>query len=70
MGLYASIPKIAIAAGNAQNPNNTTDERLHCLLRRIGVDVSEFTLPTKHDGLGSPVQPVEKYRRLQPKCRG
>jgi hypothetical protein len=47
-GLYTSIPRIAIAAGHAQNTANTpiTDERLQCLLRRIGVDASEFTLPS------------------------
>jgi hypothetical protein len=45
-GQYTSIPKIAIAAGNAQSPDNTATERLQCLLRRIGVDASEFTLPT------------------------
>ena len=44
-GLYTSIPKIAIAAGNAQSPDKTATERLQCLLRRIGVDASEFTLP-------------------------
>jgi hypothetical protein len=44
-GQYTSIPKIAIAAGNAQSPDKTATERLQCLLRRIGVDASEFTLP-------------------------
>ena len=44
-GLYTSIPKIAIAAGNAKSPDKTATERLQCLLRRIGVDASEFTLP-------------------------
>ena len=49
-GQYTSIPKIAIAAGHAQNPDKTTDERLQCLLRRIGVDASEFTLPSSSAG--------------------
>jgi hypothetical protein len=44
-GQYTSIPKFAIAAGNAQSPDKTATERLQCLLRRIGVDASEFTLP-------------------------
>jgi hypothetical protein len=57
-GQYTSIPKIAIAAGNAQNLDNTTDDRLHCLLRRIGVDASEFTLPS---GSGS----VKLYNQSQ-----
>jgi hypothetical protein len=52
-----SIPKIAIAAGHARNSDNTTDERLQCLLRRIGVDASEFTLPS---GSGS----VKLYNQL------
>ena len=44
-GQYTSMPKIAIAAGNALSPDKTATERLQCLLRRIGVDASEFTLP-------------------------
>ena len=45
-GQYTSMPKIAIAAGNAQSSDLTATERLQCLLRRIGVDASEFTLPS------------------------
>jgi hypothetical protein len=46
-GQYTSIPKIAIAAGNAHPASDSTVvERLQCFLRRIGVDASEFTLPT------------------------
>jgi hypothetical protein len=43
---YLSIPKIAIAAGRATSPDGNATERLQCLLRRIGVDASEFTLPS------------------------
>lgn len=49
-GQYTSIPKIAIAAGHAQSADLSVTERLQCLLRRIGVDASEFTLPS---GAGS-----------------
>jgi len=45
-GQYTSIPKIAIAAGHAQSSDLSVTERLQCLLRRIGVDASEFTLPS------------------------
>ena len=46
-GQYTSIPKIAIAGGNAHPDNDpSVTERLQCLLRRIGVDASEFALPT------------------------
>jgi len=57
---YLSMPKFAIAAGHAQNTSNNpiTDERLQCLLRRIGVDASEFTLP---GGAGS----VKLYNQLE-----
>jgi hypothetical protein len=43
----ASLPKMAVAAGGAhgQNYDFTMTERLQCLLRRMGVDDSEFTLP-------------------------
>ena len=53
-GQYTSIPRIAIAAGNAhpnslvngaQVTDSTITERLQCLLRRIGIDASEFSLP-------------------------
>jgi hypothetical protein len=44
-GRYTSIPKIAIAAGHAQSSDLSVTERLQCLLRRIGLDASEFTLP-------------------------
>jgi hypothetical protein len=46
-----SLPRIAITAGNA-HPNNVSNvtERLQCLLQRIGVSASEFTLPS---GTGS-----------------
>ena len=49
-GQYTSIPKIAIAAGDAGSDDGNAKERLQCLLRRIGVDVSEFSLPS---GTGS-----------------
>jgi hypothetical protein len=51
-GQYTSIPKIAIAAGDAGTDDTpqTAKERLQCLLRRIGVDAAEFSLPT---GTGS-----------------
>ena len=51
-GQYTSIPKIAITGGDAGTDDNpqTAKERLQCLLRRIGVDAAEFSLPT---GTGS-----------------
>jgi len=51
-GQYTSIPKIAIAGGDAGTDDSpqTAKERLQCLLRRIGVDAAEFSLPT---GTGS-----------------
>jgi hypothetical protein len=49
-GQYTSIPKIAIAAGHAQSSDLSVTERLQCLLRRIGVDASEFTLPSSTTG--------------------
>jgi len=46
-----SLPKIAITAGNAHPANNNSvTERLQCLLQRIGVSASEFTVPS---GAGS-----------------
>jgi len=44
----ASLPIMAVAAGGAHGPayDFTMTERLQCLLRRMGVSDSEFTLPT------------------------
>jgi hypothetical protein len=44
----ASLPRMAVAAGAAhgQNYDFTVTERLQCLLRRMGVDDSEFSLPS------------------------
>ncbi len=40
-----SLPKIAITAGHARTADNSVTERLQCLLQRIGVSATEFTLP-------------------------
>ena len=57
-GQYTSMPKIAVAAGNAHPSDNSVTERLQCLLRRIGIDSSEFTMP---GGSGS----VQLYNQAQ-----
>jgi hypothetical protein len=51
-GLDVSLPVMAVAAGGAHGwaYDFTVTERLQCLLRRMGVSDSEFTLPT---GIGS-----------------
>ncbi len=51
-GNPASLPRMAVAAGGAtpSGTDTTVTERLQCLLLRMGVSASEFTLPS---GAGS-----------------